>query len=163
MIDPSNPRILATSAQPLITYEKMSKSKYNGINPNEIISKHGADSTRLHILYKAPVSEVLEWEDISIVGIQRWLNRVWRAVCSVVESNDTIVKEFERKWDIEKMSIEERNIYRVVNATLKEVNQLIENCVYILSLRTSNNVFVFSFRLQRHMMPLIRSIQLFQI
>ncbi|CAG8591917.1 4835_t:CDS:10 [Paraglomus brasilianum] len=118
--DPSNPRILATSAQPLITYEKMSKSKYNGINPNEIISKHGADSTRLHILYKAPVSEVLEWEDISIVGIQRWLNRVWRTVCNVVESNDTNVKEL-KKWDIEKMNMEERNMYRVVNATLKEV------------------------------------------
>jgi leucyl-tRNA synthetase len=59
-----------------VSYEKMSKSKYNGVHPQDILNKYGADATRLFILFKAPPSEVLNWEEASIVGMERWLARI---------------------------------------------------------------------------------------
>ncbi|KAL1390103.1 leucyl-tRNA synthetase [Phyllosticta capitalensis] len=61
-----------------VSYEKMSKSKYNGVDPVDCISKWGADTTRAHILFQAPVTEVLKWDEKKIVGIQRWFRRVWK-------------------------------------------------------------------------------------
>ncbi|KAI9813814.1 MAG: Leucyl-tRNA synthetase, mitochondrial [Pycnora praestabilis] len=78
--DPAKPMLKATGEVPTISYEKMSKSKYNGVDPATCISKYGADATRAHMLFQAPVSEVLEWDEHSIIGIQRWFGRVWRIV-----------------------------------------------------------------------------------
>ena len=77
------PEIKATGETPIISYEKMSKSKYNGVDPGLCISKYGADATRAHILFQAPVSEILEWDENRIVGIHRWFNRVWKIVVNV--------------------------------------------------------------------------------
>ncbi|SCU88813.1 LADA_0E12200g1_1 [Lachancea dasiensis] len=68
--------IKATGQKPLVTYEKMSKSKYNGADPDECIKLHGADATRAHILFQAPIADVLSWDESKIVGIERWLARV---------------------------------------------------------------------------------------
>ncbi|KAH0542402.1 hypothetical protein FGG08_003157 [Glutinoglossum americanum] len=71
-----------------VSYEKMSKSKHNGVDPGACIRRHGADATRAHILFSAPVSEVLEWDEGKIVGVQRWFGRVWRVVGEVKEELD---------------------------------------------------------------------------
>ncbi|RDL35484.1 uncharacterized protein BP5553_07415 [Venustampulla echinocandica] len=73
----SNPIIIATGETPNISYEKMSKSKYNGVDPGICMDKHGADATRAHILFQAPVNEVLEWEEERISGVVRWLRRIY--------------------------------------------------------------------------------------
>ncbi|RMZ87159.1 hypothetical protein DV736_g5608, partial [Chaetothyriales sp. CBS 134916] len=62
------------------SWEKMSKSKHNGVDPVECIAKYGADATRAHILFAAPVSEILQWDEQKIIGIQRWFGRVQRVV-----------------------------------------------------------------------------------
>jgi leucyl-tRNA synthetase len=82
----SQPRIVKTGEMPSVSFEKMSKSKYNGVDPTEFIKKYGADVTRAHILFQAPVSDTLEWEEERIVGIQRWFQRIWRIVDQAVES-----------------------------------------------------------------------------
>jgi leucyl-tRNA synthetase len=74
--DAPNPIIKASRVTPAITFEKMSKSKHNGVNPSVCIAKYGADAIRAHMLFSAPVSEVLEWNDEKIVGIQRWFGRI---------------------------------------------------------------------------------------
>ncbi|KAK9240755.1 hypothetical protein V1525DRAFT_447948 [Lipomyces kononenkoae] len=81
--DPHKPVIKATQLSPNISFEKMSKSKYNGVDPEDCISKYGADATRAHILFQAPITDVLQWDDSKIVGIQRWLGRMWRHVLAV--------------------------------------------------------------------------------
>ncbi|KAI1745927.1 leucyl-tRNA synthetase [Xylaria scruposa] len=73
----SEPRVIASGKRPVITYEKMSKSKHNGVDPTTFISKYGADATRAHILFQAPVADVLNWDDDKIAGISRWLRRVF--------------------------------------------------------------------------------------
>lgn len=77
---PASPMLKGTQTKANISFEKMSKSKYNGVDPNVCISKYGADATRAHILFSAPVSEILEWDEAKIVGIQRWFGRLWKAI-----------------------------------------------------------------------------------
>lgn len=76
--NPSEPKIFSSGQAANISWEKMSKSKYNGVDPTDCIRKYGADAARAHILFQAPASEVLNWEEERITGIQRWFARVWR-------------------------------------------------------------------------------------
>jgi leucyl-tRNA synthetase len=75
---PSKPLIKANGLAPKVSYEKMSKSKYNGVDPGATIAIYGADATRAHMLFQAPVGDVLEWDPKKIAGVQRWLGRVAR-------------------------------------------------------------------------------------
>lgn len=86
-VDLSNvnePKIISSGSIPNVSYEKMSKSKYNGADPSECIQKYGADATRAHMLFQAPISDILNWNEEQIQGIDRWLRRV-------VNLNDLIV------------------------------------------------------------------------
>lgn len=75
---PNNPTIRASGLTPNVSFEKMSKSKYNGVDPGATIAKYGADATRAHMLFQAPVTDVLEWDEQKITGVQRWLQRIIR-------------------------------------------------------------------------------------
>jgi leucyl-tRNA synthetase len=79
----SKPIVVATGEQANVSFEKMSKSKYNGVDPGKCMSKYGADITRAHILFQAPVNEVLEWHEEKISGITRWLRRVHEHIASL--------------------------------------------------------------------------------
>ena len=76
--EPAVPHAKATGEKVLVRYEKMSKSKRNGVDPAVCVDRHGADALRAHILFAAPVADVLEWDEAKIVGVSRWLRRVWR-------------------------------------------------------------------------------------
>jgi leucyl-tRNA synthetase len=58
--------------------EKMSKSKKNIVDPEQLIAKYGADTARLFSLFAAPPEKDLEWNDAGVEGASRFLNRVWR-------------------------------------------------------------------------------------
>ncbi len=57
-----------------VLFEKMSKSKYNGIDPDTVIKKYGADTARMFILFKAPPEKDLEWGDSDVEGQYRFLS-----------------------------------------------------------------------------------------
>jgi len=64
----------------LITYEgvgTMSKSKNNGVDPQDLIEKYGADTARLYTMFTAPPEATLEWNDAAVEGSYRFLRRVW--------------------------------------------------------------------------------------
>jgi leucyl-tRNA synthetase len=60
--------------------ERMSKSKGNGVDPDEMVDIYGADATRLFVLFAAPVENELVWNEAGIEGAVRFLQRVWRFV-----------------------------------------------------------------------------------
>jgi leucyl-tRNA synthetase len=71
-----------SSGQRLISgeLEKMSKSKNNGVDPQQIIAKYGADTARLFMLFAAPPLQSLEWSDAGIEGSHRFLRKLWKLV-----------------------------------------------------------------------------------
>eukprot|EP01129_Flabellula_baltica_P011492 TRINITY_DN5044_c0_g1_i2.p1 TRINITY_DN5044_c0_g1~~TRINITY_DN5044_c0_g1_i2.p1 ORF type:complete len:874 (-),score=197.94 TRINITY_DN5044_c0_g1_i2:11-2632(-) len=76
-----------------ITWEKMSKSKYNGVDPLEIIKEFGADTMRLFLLFKAPIESVLDWDTSAIKGQARWINRVIALVEGMTSTKNDHSKE----------------------------------------------------------------------
>ena len=66
--------------QPVISagMSKMSKSKNNGIDPQEVIELYGADTVRLFIMFTSPPEQTLEWSDSGVEGAHRFLKRVWK-------------------------------------------------------------------------------------
>ena len=64
----------------LVDYEgvgTMSKSKNNGVDPQELIDRYGADTARLFVMFASPPEQTLEWNDAGVEGAQRFLKRVW--------------------------------------------------------------------------------------
>jgi leucyl-tRNA synthetase len=88
-IDPTNPKDPDTGEPLKVFYEKMSKSKYNGIPPEQIVGKYGADTGRMFVLFQAPPEKDLEWDDAGVEGQFRFLNRVWRMVAEFTEGRST--------------------------------------------------------------------------
>jgi leucyl-tRNA synthetase len=83
--DPTDPRDPASGDVLETFYEKMSKSKYNGVDPAVVIDKYGADTARMFILFKAPPEKDLEWDDADVEGQFRFLQRIWRLVDAACE------------------------------------------------------------------------------
>ena len=78
--DPSDPKDPITGDRLETFFEKMSKSKYNGVDPAVVIDQYGADTARMFILFKAPPEKDLEWDDADVEGQFRFLQRIWRLV-----------------------------------------------------------------------------------
>jgi leucyl-tRNA synthetase len=66
--------------------EKMSKSKNNGVDPQSLIDRYGADTVRLFAMFAAPPEQSLEWRDDGVEGASRFLKRLWRSVQAHVEA-----------------------------------------------------------------------------
>lgn len=71
--------MLVADGEPVLTkMEKMSKSKNNGVDPESMIDRYGADTVRLFTMFAAPPEQSLEWNDDAIAGASRFLRRVWQ-------------------------------------------------------------------------------------
>jgi leucyl-tRNA synthetase len=103
--------------------EKMSKSKKNVIDPNVLLEKYGADTTRLFCLFAAPPERDLEWSEKGVEGGFRFLNRVWRfAAACIDEIKD--VKAF--NGDPQDLDEELKQIYKKTHETIRRVTDDIE-------------------------------------
>ncbi|KAJ1966554.1 Leucyl-tRNA synthetase, mitochondrial [Dispira parvispora] len=132
--NPQRPLVKATGQPAAVNHEKMSKSKYNGVDPESIIRTYGTDCTRLYVLYKAPPQEVLEWDDQSIVGMQRWLTKIGRLVQLARQLAETTDKA-QLKW-LPKMphqlttlppqltlTTDEKQVYQLAHQTIQQVTE----------------------------------------
>ena len=102
-----------------ISFEKMSKSKYNGIDPETVIEKYGADTARMFILFKAPPEKDLEWGDSDVEGQYRFLSRIWE-----LYSENYNGKVFNKENYIEQ---KELDLKRDMNIAIKEISKDISN------------------------------------
>jgi len=82
-----------------VTYEgvgTMSKSKNNGVDPQDLIEKYGADTARLYTMFTAPPEATLEWNDAAVEGSYRFLRRVWNYAARLPAAGDTAKPAFGR-------------------------------------------------------------------
>lgn len=94
--------------------QKMSKSRGNVISPDEIIEKYGADTLRLYEMFMGPFEQPVSWDGKGIIGIRRFLERVWK-LKEKVKGQATSDKEKEMKLE------------KLLHKTIKKVTEDIEN------------------------------------
>ncbi|MDY7023893.1 MAG: class I tRNA ligase family protein, partial [Cyanobacteriota bacterium] len=116
--DPKDPQ---TGEKLEVFYEKMSKSKYNGVDPLEVMGKYGADTARMFILFKAPPEKDLEWDDADVEGQFRFLNRVWRLISEFAAK--TPVKSSHKAGETSALSKEEKDLRRAIHTAIEAVTE----------------------------------------
>jgi len=104
--DINDPKDPITGESIEIIYEKMSKSKYNGVDPSLVIDKYGADTARMFILFKAPPEKDLEWDDSDVEGQYRFIQRLWKFVINTLE-----LTKSNSRLNIEKESLKMMKLY----------------------------------------------------
>jgi leucyl-tRNA synthetase len=123
--DPNNPRDPETGEPLQVIYATMSKSKGNGVDPEEVLANYGADTARMFILFKAPPEKDLEWDDADVEGQFRFLNRVWRQVYDFV-SRGGGTASLQAKVEVGSLTKAERDLRRAVHTAIKEVSEDLE-------------------------------------
>ncbi|MFS8859514.1 leucine--tRNA ligase [Synechococcus sp. H60.1] len=131
--DPNDPRDPETGEPLEVIYATMSKSKGNGVDPEEVLAHYGADTARMFILFKAPPEKDLEWDDADVEGQFRFLNRVWRQVYDfVVRASGTeslqgkAAELLQAKVEAGSLTKAERDLRRAVHTAIKEVSEDLE-------------------------------------
>ncbi len=109
---------LLTQGMVLKDGAKMSKSKGNVVSPEDIISRYGADTARMFILFAAPPERDLEWSDQGVEGCFRFLNRVWR----LVEPLEQTLKNAPGRPAANLVGIN-REMRRITHKTIKKVTE----------------------------------------
>ena len=96
---------------------KMSKSKGNTVNPNDLIKKYGADTVRLFSMFAAPPEQSLEWSDSGVNGSYKFIKKLWSLSQKLI-SQKVISKETTKDCS---------NIFIKLNQTIKKVSEDFEN------------------------------------
>jgi leucyl-tRNA synthetase len=107
--------------------EKMSKSKRNVVDPDELLDRHGADTIRLFSLFAAPPEKDLEWSDEGVQGSFRFLNRVWRLIAdhaSLIQSAHGL------RWQSATPEEKVRALRRVTHQTILKVTRDLEDAFH---------------------------------
>ncbi|OLP19699.1 leucine--tRNA ligase [Leptolyngbya sp. 'hensonii'] len=121
-VDPDDPRDPETGEKLEVSYKTMSKSKYNGVAPEDVINKYGADTARMFILFKAPPEKDLEWDDADVEGQFRFLNRVWRLVTEFAATSDRAV----HPYDPATLTKLEKDLRRSIHIAIQEITADLE-------------------------------------
>ena len=99
---------------------KMSKSKNNGIDPQVMIDRYGADTVRLFMMFAAPPEQSLEWSDSGVDGAQRFLRRLWKQAYEHVAAGPVVA------LDKDALSDAQRELRLKVHETIQKVSDDIE-------------------------------------
>ena len=94
---------------------KMSKSKNNGIDPQQVIDQYGADTVRLFTMFAAPPEQTLEWVDSGVEGANRFLRRVWKLV------HDHLQYPVAEQANLSELSKEQKTLRRELHRTIDKV------------------------------------------
>jgi len=95
---------------------KMSKSKNNGLDPQDMVKKYGADTVRLFMMFAAPADMTLEWQESGVEGASRFLKRVWRLVFEHTSKGAV------QPLDVASLNDEQKVLRRELHKTIAKVS-----------------------------------------
>ncbi len=124
---------------------KMSKSRYNVVNPDDMCTEYGADALRLYELFMGPLDDSCEWETAGVSGTRRFLDRAWRLVVKVDEvGGDSLSdKIVDGGLDSPDDSQEDKEVRFALHSAIKKVSESIKDLKFntaISSMMTFVNV-----------------------
>ena len=118
----------STGEELTVKIEKMSKSKNNGVDPEEIVKEYGADPARVFTLFAAPPEKELEWNVNGLAGAYRFINRLFLIVSDSFEFADKNTgKENNYGIDLSKRNEKDEEIQKKLHQTVKKVTESIED------------------------------------
>lgn len=118
----------STGEELTVKVEKMSKSKNNGVDPEEIVKEYGADPARVFTLFAAPPEKELEWNVNGLAGAYRFINRLFLIISDSFEFADKNAgKEDHYEIDLSKRSEKDEEIQKKLHQTVKKVTESIED------------------------------------
>ncbi len=119
LAQPESERRCPTCQQPLqMAVEKMSKSKYNGLDPMALINRYGADTARLYTLFAAPPEKDLEWSPEGVDGVARFTARLFRVAAAQAET----VRQAPLPTGMQGLAGADAELRRAVHRTLAKVS-----------------------------------------
>ena len=107
--------------------EKMSKSKFNVDNPDDVVEKFGADTFRMYEMFLGPIEQSKPWDTKGIEGVHRFLKKLWRLFYSDVTFKDNQPIEGKAIWNNEKATPEE---LKALHKTIKKIDDDTERFSY---------------------------------
>ena len=118
----------STGEELTVKVEKMSKSKNNGVDPEEIVKEYGADPARVFTLFAAPPEKELEWNVNGLAGAYRFINRLFLIISDSFEFTDKNAgKEDNYGIDLNKRNEKDEEIQKKLHQTVKKVTESIED------------------------------------
>ncbi|MBX3741013.1 MAG: leucine--tRNA ligase [Akkermansiaceae bacterium] len=100
--------------------QKMSKSRGNVVNPDDVVKEYGADALRLYEMFMGPLEQVKPWQMKGVEGVARFLARVWRVAFEEKDGDWTVSPK------IQDVPCTDKELLRVVHETIKKVGEDIE-------------------------------------
>ena len=119
---------IETGEELVTKVEKMSKSKNNGVDPEEIVKEYGADSSRVFTLFAAPPEKELEWNMNGLAGAYRFINRLYLLVSGTAEfSNHNAKSTNHYGVELKNRNQKDEEIQKKLHQTVKKVTESIED------------------------------------
>lgn len=124
LLEPKEPfKRLLTQGMVIKDGQKMSKSKGNVVDPDDMIEKYGVDTVRLFILFAAPPEKDLDWSDKGVEGASRFINRLWKYIN---EKMEIIKKHKDHVIELNSLTEEQKRLYTLLNKTVKKFTDDLE-------------------------------------
>jgi len=124
--------------------EKMSKSKGNVINPDEIIKQYGADTLRIYEMFLGPLEAVKPWDTKSIIGVHRFLNRVWNLVIVNLTKNS-----FSKVSDKDIFKNLKINLHKTIKKVTEDTNNLKFNTAISALMELENELTINALKISK--------------
>ncbi len=125
--------------------EKMSKSKGNVVNPDEVVEEYGADAVRTYIMFMGPFDQDAEWSEDGLKGVRRFLERVWRLKDSIAEDLDRGEEEIANK-----------EVHKAVKKATEDIEEMGFNTAIAQMMECVNALNKLDGVLERHYRKLIK-------
>lgn len=107
--------------------DKMSKSRYNVVNPDEMCAEYGADALRLYELFMGPLEDGIEWDTAGVSGTRRFLDRVWRIAVDTETDGPSNKLSDAPGGDGAAAGADNRDLERALHAAIKKVSESVTN------------------------------------